>query len=152
LSSSSNTSDKDQASNVEGNEESTHQPVNDSHSTSTQDASSQFKIHYAIAKDHPMDQIIGDINKGVQTQSHLASFCEHYSFVFCGEPNRVEEALDDLDWVNVMHEEMNNFAHCEVWELVKRLRNHNVIGTKWVFQNKQDENGLIVKNNVRLVA
>jgi hypothetical protein len=71
---------------------------------------------------------------------------------FCGEPTRVEEALDDLDWVNVMHEEMNNFAHCEVWELVKRLRNHNVIGTKWVFQNKQDENGLIVKNNVRLVA
>jgi hypothetical protein len=44
-----------------------------------------------------MDQIIGDINKGVQTRSHLASFCEHYFFVSCGEPNRVEKALDDPD-------------------------------------------------------
>jgi hypothetical protein len=35
----------------------------------------------------------------------------HYSFVSCGEPTRIEEALDDPDWVNAMHEELNNFAH-----------------------------------------
>jgi hypothetical protein len=67
LPSSSNTGNKDQVRNVERNEESIHQPVNDSSSTSTQDASSQFKIHNAIAKDHPINQIVGDINKGVQT-------------------------------------------------------------------------------------
>jgi hypothetical protein len=67
LPSSSNTSNKDQVGNVERNEESIHQPVNDSSSTSTQDASSQFKIHNTIAKDHPINQIVGDINKGVQT-------------------------------------------------------------------------------------
>jgi hypothetical protein len=67
LPSSSNTSNKDQVGNVERNEESIHQPVNDSSSTSTQDASSQFKIHNAIAKDHPINQIVGDINKDVQT-------------------------------------------------------------------------------------
>jgi hypothetical protein len=66
---------------VEGNEESNHQPVNDSSSSPTQDASSQLEIHNTIAKDHPIDQIIGDINKGVQTRSRLTSFCEHYSFV-----------------------------------------------------------------------
>jgi hypothetical protein len=53
LPSSSSTSHKDQVSNVEGNEESKHQPVNDSSSSSTQDASSQLKIHNVIAKDHP---------------------------------------------------------------------------------------------------
>jgi hypothetical protein len=74
LPSSSNTSYKDQVSDVERNEESIHQPVNDSSSASTQDASSQLKIHNAIAKDHPIDQIIVDINKGVQTRSHLAFF------------------------------------------------------------------------------
>jgi hypothetical protein len=42
---------------------------------------------------------MGDISKGVQTQSHVASFCEHYSFIFSFEPNRVYEALRDLDWV-----------------------------------------------------
>jgi hypothetical protein len=65
LPSSSSTSHKDQVSNVEGNKESNHQPINDSSSSPTQDASSQIKIHNVIAKDYPIDQIIGDINKGV---------------------------------------------------------------------------------------
>jgi hypothetical protein len=55
LPSSACTSHKDQVSNVEGHEESNHQPVNDSSSSPTQDASSQLKIHNAIAKDHPID-------------------------------------------------------------------------------------------------
>jgi hypothetical protein len=66
LPSSSSTSHKDQLSNVEGHGESNHQPVNDSSSSPTQDASSQLKIHNAIAKDHPIDQIIGDINEGLK--------------------------------------------------------------------------------------
>jgi hypothetical protein len=111
---SSSTSHKDQVTNVERDEESIHQLINDSSSTSTQDASSQLKIHNAIAKDHLIDQIVGDINKGVQTRSRLASFCEHYSFVSCGEPTRIEESLDDPDWLNAMHEELNNFACNEV--------------------------------------
>jgi hypothetical protein len=36
--------------------------------------------------------------------------------------------------------------------LVERLRDHNVIGTNWVFQNKQDEEGIVVRNKARLVA
>jgi hypothetical protein len=39
-----------------------------------------------------------------------------------------------------------------VWELVKRPSDHNVIRTKWVFWNKQDENRIIVRNKLRLVA
>jgi hypothetical protein len=122
LPSSSNTSNKDQVSNVERNEESIHQPVNDSSSTSTQDAISQFKIHNVIAKDHPINQIVGAINKSVQTRSHLTSFCEYHSFVSCDETTRIEEALDDPDWVNVIHGELNNFVRNEVWELVKKIK------------------------------
>ena len=51
-----------------------------------------------------------------------------------------------------MHEELNNFAHNDVWELVKRPNDHNVIRTKWVFRNKQDENGVVVRNKARLIA
>jgi hypothetical protein len=47
-------------------------------------------------------QILGDISKGVITRSHIANFCEHYSFVSSIEPFRVEEALQDLDWVLAM--------------------------------------------------
>jgi hypothetical protein len=142
----------DQVTNVEMDEELIHQQINDSSSTSTQDAISQPKIHNVIVKDHHIDQVVGDINKGVQTRSRLASFYEHYSFVFCGEPTRIEESLDDPDWVNAINEELNNFTRNEVWELVKRPSDHNAIGTKWVFQNKQAENGIIVRNKERLVA
>jgi hypothetical protein len=67
------------------------------------------------------------------------------------EPLRVEEALDDTDWVMAMQEELNDFTRNEVWFLVERTK-QNVIGTKWVFRNKQDENGVVTKNKARLVA
>jgi hypothetical protein len=63
-----------------------------------------------IVRDHPLDQIIGGIQSGVQTQSRLASFCEHYSFVSLEEPKKIEDALKDFNWVNAMHEELNNFT------------------------------------------
>ena len=119
---------------------------------STSNYQTVSRIHQSIVKDHPVDQIVGDISKGVQTRSRIASFCEHFSFVSCMEPNRVDEALLDVDWVNAMHEELNNFARNEVWELVERPKNHNVIGTKWVFRNKHNEDGVVVRNKARLVA
>ena len=78
----------------------------------------------------PWDTIIGDISRGVQTRSRLASFCEHFSFVSSIEPKKIDEALMDVDWVNAMHEELNNFTKNQVWELVERPKGHNVIGTK----------------------
>ena len=91
-----------------------------------------------IARDHPLDTIIGDISRGVQIRSRLASFCEHFSFASFIEPKKIEEVLKDVDWVNAMHEELSNFIRNQVWELVERPKNHNVIRTKWVFRNKQD--------------
>jgi hypothetical protein len=65
----------------------------------------------------------------------LLHFCQHYSFVSFHEPKCVDEALDDPDWVISMQEELNNLTRNEVWELVERPKNHNVIGTKWVYRN-----------------
>jgi hypothetical protein len=67
------------------------------------------------------------------------------------EPIKVEKALKDEDWVMAMHEELNNFKRNQVWTLVERPET-NVIGTKWVFRNKQDENGVVIRNKARLVA
>ena len=55
-----------------------------------------------VARDHPLDTIIGDISRGVQTRSRLASFYEHFSFVSSIEPKKIDEALKDVDWVNAM--------------------------------------------------
>ena len=74
-------------------------------------------------------------------------------FVSCVEPQKVYEALEDPDWLNAMHEELNNFEHNQVCRLVPRpTGNHNVIGTKWIFKNKQDAHGIIVHNKAHLVA
>jgi hypothetical protein len=98
-----------------------------------------------------VNTILDDIHKGVTTRSRVAHFCEHYSFVSFIEPHRVEEALQDSDWVVAMQEELNNFTRNEVWHLVPRP-NQNVVGTKWVFRNKQDEHGVVTRNKARLVA
>ena len=51
-----------------------------------------------------------------------------------------------------MIEELKNFTRNQVWELVERPMDHNVIGTKWVFQNKQDQDRIVIRNKARLVA
>jgi hypothetical protein len=63
----------------------------------------------------------------------------------------VNDALRDPDWVLAMQEELNNFTGNEVWHLVPRPY-QNVVGTKWVFHNKQDEHGVVTRNKARLVA
>ena len=68
------------------------------------------------------------------------------------EPKKIDEALMDVDWVNAMHEELKNFTRNQVCELVERPKGHNMIGTKWVFRNKQDQNVIVVRNKARLVA
>jgi hypothetical protein len=55
-----------------------------------------------IARDHPLDTIIRDISRGVQTRSRLALFFENFSFVSFIEPKKIEEALRDVDWVNAI--------------------------------------------------
>ena len=109
--------------------------------------------HGRISKDHPIDAIIGSPSRGVSTRSrHLASFCEYFSFVSCVEPTCVEEALKNPDWIIAMQEELNNFTRNKVWILEERPRDKNIIDTKWVFRNKQDETGRVVRNKARLVA
>jgi hypothetical protein len=109
------------------------------------------RVHQAIQRDHPVNSILGDIHKGVTTRSRVAHFCEHYSFVSSIELYRVEDALRDQDWVVAMQEELNNFTRNKVWHLVPRP-NQNVVGTKWLFRNKQDEHGVVTRNKARLVA
>jgi hypothetical protein len=62
----------------------------------------------------------------------------------------VEQALEDPDWIIAMEEELNNFKRNKVWELMPRPK-QNVIGTKWIFRNKQDEFGVVTKNKVLMV-
>jgi hypothetical protein len=60
------------------------------------------RVHQIVQRDHHVNNILGDIKKGVTNRSHVAIFCKHYLFVSSMEPFKVEDALRDLDWVVTM--------------------------------------------------
>jgi hypothetical protein len=98
-----------------------------------------------------VNNILGDIEKGVTTRSRVINFCKYYSFNSSFEPFKIEDTIHDLDWVVAMKEELNNFKRNEVCSLVERPT-LNIVGTKWVFHNKQDEHGVVTRNKARIVA
>lgn len=67
------------------------------------------------------------------------------------EPKSINEALEDESWIVGMQKEFNQFERNKVWTLVPAPENKSVIGTKWVYKNKHDEEGNIFRNKVRLI-
>ena len=90
-------------------------------------------------KSHPLDQILTDLNFGVQTRSRLKNFCAFYAFLSNIEPKNVYETLVDSDWISAMQEEFYQFERNQVLHLVPKPKDRTIIGTNWVFQNKLDE-------------
>lgn len=103
-----------------------------------------------IQKDHLKDLIIGNLNEEVTTRSRevMSNVC----FVSKFEPQNVKEALTDEFWINAMQDELSQFKRNRVWNLVPRPEGTNVIGTRWIYKSKSDEQGMVTKNKVRLVA
>nr|GFC22962.1 retrovirus-related Pol polyprotein from transposon TNT 1-94 [Tanacetum cinerariifolium] len=103
-------------------------------------------------KDLPLHKIICDPKSSVRTRGQLANLCLFSCLLSSIEPANVAEALRDADWVNVMQEELDQFARLKVWRLVPRPDGKYVIKTKWIFKNKKDERSLVIQNKARLVA
>ncbi|GJZ95620.1 putative ribonuclease H-like domain-containing protein [Tanacetum coccineum] len=104
--------------------------------------------HTRIHKDHPIDHVIGDVQSSVQTRRMITS----YSELGILEPKRVSKAFSDPAWVEAMQEELLQFKLQNVWVLVDLPKGHRAIGTKWVYKNKKDERGIVIRNKARLVA
>ena len=78
-------------------------------------------------KSHPFELIIGDANEGVKTRSATQSECLYSSFLSQEEPKKVEDALQDPDWVLAMQEELNQFERNKVWKLVPRPTGRTIV-------------------------
>ncbi|GJZ25504.1 retrovirus-related pol polyprotein from transposon TNT 1-94 [Tanacetum coccineum] len=108
-------------------------------------------INIKDSKSHPLYNVIGNLNQRtlrLQAQDKRNFFC----FFSTIEPKNVNEALKDESWVIAMQEELNQFISNDVWELVPNPIDMTSIGTKWVYRNKLDENGIVTRNKARLVA
>ncbi|GKF80801.1 retrovirus-related pol polyprotein from transposon TNT 1-94, partial [Tanacetum coccineum] len=68
------------------------------------------------------------------------------------EPKKLIKALEEEGWIIAMQEKLNQFEKNKVWTLVPKPHGKTIIGTKWIWKNKMDENGVVIKNKARLVA
>ncbi|GJZ75917.1 ribonuclease H-like domain-containing protein [Tanacetum coccineum] len=89
-----------------------------------------------IHKDHPIKNVIGDVKSSVQTRRMTKPTSEQ----------------GFLSAVEAMQEELLQFKLQQVWKLVDLPNGKRAIGTKWVFKNKKDERGIVIRNKARLVA
>ncbi|KAJ9546972.1 hypothetical protein OSB04_019515 [Centaurea solstitialis] len=105
-----------------------------------------------LTRSHPIELIIGDPTSNVKTRATTANECNFSVFLSDTEPTRVSYALQDSDWVTAVQEELNQFFALKVWRLVKKPLDKSIIDTKWLFKNKKDEHGTVVRNKARLVA
>ncbi|KAJ9566123.1 hypothetical protein OSB04_002089 [Centaurea solstitialis] len=108
-------------------------------------------------KNHPPTLVIGDIQSPMITRKQSKSLPNPhlsmiYVFLLQTEPKKAYDAMKDPSWIEAMQEELLQFFLQHVWDLVDLPKGHRVIGTKWVFRNKTDERGIVIKNKARLVA
>jgi len=112
----------------------------------------QSKNTFKYKSSHPDDQIIGNKESPRRTRSYFRQEESMTGLLSVIEPATVDEALSDDGWILTMQDELNQFQRNDVWDLVPRTQHKNIIGTKWVFRNKLNEQGEVVRNKARLVA
>ncbi|GJZ54933.1 putative ribonuclease H-like domain-containing protein, partial [Tanacetum coccineum] len=92
----------------------------------------------------------------IKSREEISQGFPALTFCFCFlsqiEPKKISEALEDESWVDAMQEELLQFKIQKVWILVDLPYRKKAIGTKWVYKNKKDERGVMVRNKARLVA
>ena len=105
---------------------------------------------------HPPEVIVGKMNeltlRKCTVDKCVANFVSYSCYLSQVEPTKVEKALQDESYIEAMHDELLRFKRNDVWTLVPRLEGEHIIGTKWIFRNKTDEEGNVIRNKARLVA
>ncbi|GJT27532.1 putative RNA-directed DNA polymerase, partial [Tanacetum coccineum] len=117
---------------------------------STAGVQTRRKLQDSTSNQH--QALLSFIYKQNRTNHKDQQTCLFACFLSQEEPKKVSQALADESWVEAMQEELLQFKLQEVWVLCDLPEGKRVIGTKWVFRNKRDERGTIIKNKARLVA
>eukprot|EP00253_Pinus_taeda_P003435 PITA_03435 len=105
-----------------------------------------------VQKKHLETQILGEKEVVVQTRRTITEASRYLALLTSTEPQNVNEACKDECWVKVMNEELEQIEKNNTWELVSRPHDKNIIRSKWIFKNKLNENGQVIRNKARLVC
>ncbi|GJX74229.1 putative ribonuclease H-like domain-containing protein [Tanacetum coccineum] len=100
-----------------------------------------------IHRDHPLTQIIRDIMTPPQTRRMTRNVTQHGMF------SSVQQRINHKDFQNCLFAcFLSQEEPKKVWTLVDLPHGKRAIGTKWVYMNKLDERGIVIRNKSRLVA
>ncbi|KAK2435293.1 putative mitochondrial protein [Trifolium repens] len=122
--------------------------TNENNSEATEIPRNTFKYKSS----HPEELILGNKNCPRKTRSNFRDEESLFGLVSLIEPKTTNEALSDDAWIVSMEEELNQFKRNDVWDLAPKPKHKNIIGTKWVYRNKLNEQGEVTRNKARLVA
>ena len=86
----------------------------------------------------------------MRSLSDIYQSCEFA--LFSSEPQTFEDAVKENVWANAMNEEIASIERNQTWELVDLPNGREVIGLKWIYKTKFNEDGSIQKHKARLVA
>jgi len=100
---------------------------------------------------HPEELIIGNKESPRRTRSYFRQEQSMLGLLSVIESAIVDEELSDDGWIVAMQDELNQFQRNEVWDLVSKPGHKNIIETKWVFRNKLNEQGEVIRNKAKLV-
>ncbi|GJR25694.1 putative ribonuclease H-like domain-containing protein [Tanacetum coccineum] len=103
-----------------------------------------------IHKDHPLDQVIGDLQSATQTRKMSKNLEEHGFVSTIQQRTNYKDLQNCLFACFLSQEEPKKLQ--EVWTLVDLPNGKRAIGSKWVFRNKKDERGIVIRNKARLLA
>ena len=112
----------------------------------------QSRNSFKYKSSHPEDQIIGNKESLRRTRLHFRPEESVLGLLSVIEPTTIDEALADDGWILAMQDELNQFKRNYVLDLVPKPEHKNIIGTKWVFRNKLNEQVEVIRNKARLVA
>ncbi|GJZ46767.1 retrovirus-related pol polyprotein from transposon TNT 1-94 [Tanacetum coccineum] len=104
-------------------------------------------------KDHPLENIIGELARPFSTRPQLheqALFCYYDAFLTAVEPKTYKDALTQSCWIKAMQEELNEFEHLRVWELIPQPDKVMVITLKWIYKVKLDKLGVARLEAIRI--
>ncbi|GKB89538.1 retrovirus-related pol polyprotein from transposon TNT 1-94 [Tanacetum coccineum] len=105
-----------------------------------------FCHDYQWTRDHPLEQVRGNLTMPVQTRRQLATdpkMCMFALTVSIVEPKNIKDAMSDSAWIEAMQEELHQFD---------KPFGKMIIKLKWLWKNKKDEDQNVIRNKARLVA
>ena len=107
-----------------------------------------------VQNKHYESKKIREKELGVQTRRKFIGISRHANMeILCQvEPKNSNQSSEDKHGIKEIDEELYQIEKNKTWEIVPRPKRKNVIGTEWVFKNKLNEDGHVVRNNGRLVC